>query len=102
MVADENELNGFGSLSPLPPVMTTRELAEALGLSCDSLAQDRYVHSATGDCIPYVKIGRRVRYLREDVCRYLASKRSGGTGTVGGGGTAAPVNKMRKRKVEQE
>nr|WP_232425857.1 helix-turn-helix domain-containing protein [Mycobacterium sp. JS623] len=37
-----------------------------------ALAQDRYRRGG----IPYVKFGRRVRYLRADVARYLAANRS--------------------------
>jgi hypothetical protein len=42
--------------------------------TADALAQDRY----RGKGIPFVKIGGRVRYLREDVLAYLAANRIGG------------------------
>ena len=61
-------------LSALPPVMSTEELAVVLGVTPGSLAQDRY----RGCTIPYVKIGRRVRYLAADVAHYLAAHRTGG------------------------
>jgi hypothetical protein len=61
-------------LSALPPVMSTKELAPALGITSEALAQDRY----RGCGIPYVKLGRRVRYLRADVARYLVTHRTGG------------------------
>lgn len=61
-------------LSMLPPVMTTKDLAPALGITSEALAQDRY----RGCGIPYVKLGRRVRYLRADVARYLVTHRTGG------------------------
>lgn len=61
-------------LSALPPVMSSDQLARVLGISVGALAQDRYRRSG----IPYVKIGRRVRYLRTDVCRYLIAHRTGG------------------------
>jgi hypothetical protein len=67
-------------LSGVPPVMNTEQLAQVLGLTAASLEQDRYRTGGTGDCIPYVKIGRRVRYLRADVCQYLTDHRSGGDG----------------------
>ena len=51
-------------LPTLPPVISTEELAVVLGVTPGSLAQDRY----RGCGIPYVKIGRRVRYLAADVC----------------------------------
>ena len=65
-------------LSALPPVMRTEQLASLLGITPGALAQDRY--RTRGGGIPYVKIGRRVRYLPGDVCRYLIDHRSGGDG----------------------
>ena len=64
-------------LSAMPEIMSTEDLAKALGISADALAQDRYRYSGTTDCIPYVKINRRVRYLRADVVRFLAAHRIG-------------------------
>ncbi len=63
-------------LSALPAVMDSDQLAPVLGISSAALAQDRY----RGGGIPYVKIGRRVRYLRADVCRYLIDHRNGDHG----------------------
>jgi hypothetical protein len=63
-------------LSALPPVMTTQQLALVLDVTPAALAQDRYRSGG----IPYVKVGRRVRYLRNDVARYLVTHRSGGDG----------------------
>lgn len=67
-------------LSAQPAVMTTEQLAHVLGIPAASLAQDRYRCSGAADGIPYIKIGRRVRYLRADVCRYLIQHRAGATG----------------------
>lgn len=64
-------------LPTLPPVISTEELAVVLGVTPGSLAQDRY----RGCGIPYVKIGRRVRYLAADVAHYLATHRTGGDNT---------------------
>jgi hypothetical protein len=61
-------------LSVLPPVMSAEELSPVLGIPAAALAQDRY----RGRGIPYVKLGRRVRYLRADVARYLVTHRTGG------------------------
>jgi hypothetical protein len=61
-------------LSVLPPVMSTEQLAPVVGVTPGALAQDRY----RGCGIPYVKLGRRVRYLRADVARYLVTHRNGG------------------------
>jgi hypothetical protein len=63
-------------LSALPEVMSTDQLALVLGMTPQALAQDRYRCGS----IPYVKIGRRVRYLRADVTRYLVTHRNGGDG----------------------
>jgi hypothetical protein len=58
-------------LSPLPPVIKPDELAPVIRTTVDALAQDR--HRRVG--IPYIKLGRRVRYLRADVARYLMAHR---------------------------
>jgi hypothetical protein len=72
-------LREFGiDLADLKGVLSSRELAVLLGVTPGSLAQDRY----RGCGIPYVKIGRRVRYLGADVARYLVSHRAGGDGTL--------------------
>jgi hypothetical protein len=60
-------------LSMLPAISTAEELAPVLSTTVSALAQDRY----RGRGIRYVKFGRRVRYLRADVARYLAANRSG-------------------------
>lgn len=59
-------------LSTLPAVATARELAPVMGTTEAALAQDRYRRCG----IPYVKYGRRVRYLRADVERYLVTHRT--------------------------
>jgi hypothetical protein len=58
-------------LSTLPPVAKPQELAPVIRTTVDALAQDRY----RGSGIPYIKYGRRVRYLRADVARYLVAHR---------------------------
>lgn len=58
-------------LGVLPTVSTPKQVADFVQASVDSLAQDRY----RGRGIPFVKIGGRVRYLREDVLAYLAANR---------------------------
>lgn len=60
--------------SALPPIMDTVQLAPVLNTTPAALAQDRY----RGGGIPFVKIGRRVRYLRADVAAYLVTHRTGG------------------------
>ena len=59
-------------LSLLPAVIMPEELADALRTTVGALAQDRYMSRG----VPHVKYGRRVRYLRADVARYLAANRS--------------------------
>ena len=58
-------------LSGLPPVIKPTELAPIIRSTVDSLAQDRY----RGTGVPFIKLGRRVRYLRADVARYLTAHR---------------------------
>lgn len=72
-------------LSVLSAVATPRELAPVLGITESSLAQDRYRRIG----IPYVKFGKRVRYLRADVARYLAAHRADNIRKVGQGEAAA-------------
>jgi hypothetical protein len=67
-------------LSPLPPIMTTKQLASALEMSEDALTQERY--RAGDTTIPFIKLGRKVRYLRADVARHLVTHRNGGDGAA--------------------
>lgn len=66
-----SELLSYGDL---PPVATAPQVAKVMHITVDALAQDRY----RGRGIPYVKIGGRVRYLRDDVLAYLTANRIGG------------------------
>lgn len=59
------------SLETLPAVATAAQVAAAIQCTVDALAQDRYRRRG----IPYVKIGGRVRYLREDVIGYLQANK---------------------------
>ena len=58
----------------LPPVATAVQVAPVIGSTVQALAQDRYLRKG----MPYTTIGRRVRYLRPDVLRYLAEHRVDG------------------------
>jgi len=58
----------------LPPVATAKEVANLLGTTEASLAQDRYLNKG----LPWTRIGRRVRYLRVDVLKFLVNNRIGG------------------------
>jgi hypothetical protein len=59
-------------LSTLPAIMTADHLAPVLGVTVGALANDRYRHVG----LPFVKHGKRVRYLRADVARYLIANRT--------------------------
>ena len=72
-------------LSGLPPVITPDELADVLKTTPAALAQERY----RGTGVPYVKWGSRIRYLREDVIRFLADNRRQGTAADQTGPVAA-------------
>ncbi len=61
---------GF-DLNELPPVMTAEQLGPILGQTVAAMASDRY----RGIGPPFVKHGRRIRYLRADVARYLLAHR---------------------------
>jgi hypothetical protein len=54
-------------IDELPELCTTAQLAEILQTKASCLAQDRY----RGYGIPYIKVGRRIRYRRQDVIDYL-------------------------------
>lgn len=62
--------------SDLPPIMTAQKVASLLDMTVDALSQDRVGGNPT---IPYVKLRRRVRYLRSDLIRFLLANRIGET-----------------------
>ena len=68
----------------LPPVATPKQVSKVVQTSEASLAQDRY----RGTGIPFVKIGGRVRYLRQDVLAYLTANRMQRTDDPRGAGVA--------------
>jgi excisionase family DNA binding protein len=55
------------SIAVLPNLLTPEKVAEITGLSVDTLAQWRSQRRG----LPYLKIGRAVRYDPEDVQEYL-------------------------------
>ncbi|MCW2290118.1 excisionase family DNA binding protein [Pseudomonas sp. BIGb0408] len=61
-------------LLPFSPtdLLTPDQVAAALGLSHRPLAAWR---SSRRDPLPYVKVGSRVRYRRQDVASYLEARR---------------------------
>lgn len=54
-------------LSMLPEICNTEELARAIHVTAGSLTQDRYMRRG----LPYLRLGRRIRYSRAAVARYL-------------------------------
>ncbi len=54
-------------IAVLPDLLTPEKVAEITGLSIDTLAQWRSQRRG----LPYLKIGRAVRYDPEDVQEYL-------------------------------
>jgi hypothetical protein len=54
-----------------PPIITAEQLAPGISITTGALAQDRYRNQG----IPYIKMGRRIRYVRADVARYLMANR---------------------------
>ncbi|WP_082045737.1 MULTISPECIES: helix-turn-helix domain-containing protein [Pseudomonas] len=61
-------------LLPFSPadLLTPEQVAAALGLSHRTLAAWR---SSRRNPLPYVKVGSRVRYRRQDVASYLKARR---------------------------
>jgi hypothetical protein len=63
------------TLTDLPEIATAADVARVIKTTEDALAQDRYLRRG----LPYIKIGRRVRYLRADIVAYLEASRHGVT-----------------------
>lgn len=63
----------FSDLSEaeLSEISTPKQVSDFTGIPESSLAQDRYLKTG----IPYVKFGKRVRYLRTDVLAYIEANR---------------------------
>lgn len=65
---------------PLPELLTPREAAALLRTTTDTLA----VWRSTGrHAIPFLKIGRSVRYRRADLLRWLEERARTATGGAG-------------------
>lgn len=64
------------TVAELPELLTTEELAEFLGVSAETLANERYLKRG----FPYIKLGKRVRYRLNDVMAHLDANtvRAGG------------------------
>ncbi|MBW7996795.1 MAG: helix-turn-helix domain-containing protein [Candidatus Glassbacteria bacterium] len=59
--------------SIVPQTLSDRETAFYIGMSSSWLRQSRV--TGNPDAPPFIKIGRSVRYLREDLEAWLRSKR---------------------------
>ena len=69
------EVRVSSSAKPLEPMLSPKQVSEYTGVPVTTLA----IWRCTGRVnIPYVKVGRAVRYRREDIETYLAS--GGGMG----------------------
>lgn len=68
------------TLTDLPEIATAGDVARVVKTTEAALAQDRYL----GRGLPYVKIGRRVRYLRADILAYLEAGRTPATAGASG------------------
>ena len=64
-------LRGDGTMSNEERYLTTREAALVLAMSVRTL--DRY--RVTGEGPPFMKLGRRVRYLRSDIDRWAQARK---------------------------
>jgi excisionase family DNA binding protein len=52
-------------------LLTSKEAAEILGIKANTLNTWRLISKDDRRCIPYVKIGRAVRYRLSDLKNYL-------------------------------
>jgi predicted DNA-binding transcriptional regulator AlpA len=70
------------SLAPTAPTLTERQAAQFLGIAFSTLRQARMQGPRPNrmPTPPYVRLGRRVLYLRADLERWLASHRILGGG----------------------
>ena len=59
-------------------LLSTKEIAKYLGLDPKSLANSRY--TGTGVKIPYIKLGKVVRYKQSEVDKYLEENTFNHTG----------------------
>ena len=65
----------------MEPILCEKQAARFLGCSIYKLQKDRRI----GSPIPYIKVGRSVRYKLQDIEAYLESQRFTSTSQYGGG-----------------
>ena len=68
----KKEVNMIKDLKKI--LLTEDEVCKILNLNVSSLQRER----CSGDGIPYIKIGRRVRYKLSDIEKYLDANTVGG------------------------
>ena len=68
-----------------PRTLTDRDAARYLGISESWLRQSRM--NGNPDAPPFVRLGRAVRYLRDDLDRWLEARRQTWTGQSMGAGS---------------
>ena len=56
-------------LAPMDRLLTEKDVAQVTGRAVSTLQKDR----CAGGGVPFVRVGRLVRYRESDVARYLAS-----------------------------
>jgi len=61
----------------VPKLLSTEQVAKILGIKPHTLAVARHDPSASNIQIPYIKIGRSVRYATKDLTAYLERQRRG-------------------------
>lgn len=61
------------SLEELPQFPTAAQVARFFQVSEASLAQDRYLNRG----LPYTRIGKRIRYVRDGIEKFLAENTVG-------------------------
>ena len=64
-------------------LLTTKQAGDYLGIDSKSLANSR--STGTGACIPYIKIGRLVRYKLSDLISFIEGNTHTHTGQAQGG-----------------
>jgi hypothetical protein len=69
--SDQIESNHNEIDTSLPKAVTEKEAARILSLSVQTLRNNRHQHKG----LPYIKLGRSVRYLTADLINHLQTNR---------------------------
>jgi hypothetical protein len=68
----KRETNTTMTLDTMPDLLKPTEAAKLLRTTTNTLQQDRYLRRG----VPYIKVGHRVLYARNDILAYLTANRS--------------------------